>query len=117
MSWFQSIRPGCWLNTLLGFTNHNLWEAGMGEAEQEMKQCDALELLYKDSIDNIRFYKQQQFTITNYAIALYVAITAISDKFHKTTDFEKRILSAVSIVVFIIGSAVIFRFHWGMVGC
>ncbi len=88
----------------------------MGEAEQNKKQCDALELLYKDAIDNIRLYKQQQFTITNYAIALYVAIVALYDRFDKATDLEKGILSSVALVVLIVGTTFIFRFHCSMVG-
>ncbi|MDO9371076.1 MAG: hypothetical protein Q7U07_00555 [Gammaproteobacteria bacterium] len=88
----------------------------MEGAEQNKKQYDAFELLYKDSIDNIRLYKQQQFTITNYAIALYVAIVALYDRFGKATDFEKGLLSSVSLVVLIVGTVLIFRFHCSMVG-
>jgi len=88
----------------------------MGETEQNKKQCGALELLYKDSVDNIRLYKQQQFTITNYAIALYVAIVALNDRFDKATDFEKGLLSSVALVVLIVGTSLIFRFHCSMVG-
>lgn len=90
--------------------------------EQNRKQCNELELLYQDAIDNIRFYKQQQWTITNYGFLLYVAIAALHEKFllagqPKPTDLEKGILAAVSLLVLIVGGVFIFRFHGGMVGC
>lgn len=88
----------------------------MEENEQNKKQCDALELIYKDAIDNIHLYKQQQFTITNYAIALYVAIVALYDRFDKATDLEKSTLSSIALVVLIVGILFIFRFHYSMVG-
>lgn len=94
----------------------------MGESEPNNKQFDGLELLYKDATNNIRLYKQQQFVITNYAILLYVAIVALHERFLlnfqvKLNDLEKGILSAVSIVVLIVGSTLIFRLHGNMVGC
>lgn len=98
----------------VGVTNYRRLK--MEESEQNKKQYDALELLYTDSIENIRLYKQQQFSITNYAIATYVAIVALFDRLKNPTDFEKGLLTSVAIVVFTVGTALIFSFHCSMVG-
>src|SRR5450759_4729439 len=115
----------CWrvLGCLLyvGCHQSHLSESEMTENELQMKQSGELELLYKDAVDNIRLYKQQQFTITNYAIVLYGAIVALHEKFLenvlKPTCLEKGVLVSVSVVVLIVGSTLIFRFHCDMVGC
>ena len=92
----------------------------MGENESQRKQSGELELLYKDAVDNIRLYKQQQFAITNYAILLYGAIVVLHEKFSESAEptcLEKGVLVSVSVLVLIVGSSLIFRLHCNMVGC
>lgn len=93
----------------------------MGEGELQKKRSGELELLYKDALDNIRLYKQQQFAITNYVILLYGAIVALHERLLggvvEPTCLEKSVLASVSVLVLIVGSYLIIQFHCNMVGC
>jgi hypothetical protein len=40
-----------------------------------------VEIAYKDAVDNIRFYKRQQWMTTNYAILIYAVIFLVSARF------------------------------------
>ena len=37
-----------------------------------------IELMYQDAVDNLRFFKQQQWAITNYAFLIYSALVALA---------------------------------------
>src|SRR5262245_11375429 len=37
-----------------------------------------MEVIYQDATHNIRFFKQQQWTVTNYALAGYAALFAVA---------------------------------------
>jgi hypothetical protein len=37
-----------------------------------------IELLFQDAVDNLRFVKQQQWTVTNYAFLAYSALVALA---------------------------------------
>lgn len=93
----------------------------MNKRTKNQKNCGELHLLYQDSIDNIRFYKQQQWTITNYGILLYVAIVSLHEIFRASgsgpSDFEKGILVAAAVGILIVAGCLIVGFHKGMVCC
>jgi hypothetical protein len=67
------------------------------------------ELLYKDTTDNLRFFKQQQWTITRYALAAYAALYAAS-KIAKTGCLEKALLVAAVWLVAVFSLVVLHRF-------
>lgn len=37
-----------------------------------------IELIFQDAVNNIRFFKGQQWTVTNYAFAAYAALVALA---------------------------------------
>ena len=37
-----------------------------------------IELMFQDAVDNLRFFKQQQWAITNYAFLIYSALVALA---------------------------------------
>jgi hypothetical protein len=67
------------------------------------------ELLYKDAVDNLRFFKQQQWSITRYALAAYGALYAVS-KIAETGWLDKTLLIAAVWLVAGFSLAVLYRF-------
>jgi hypothetical protein len=56
---------------------------------------EGIKIHYKAVVDNIIFLKRQQWTITNHAIVLYAAITALATG---TNDAERVGLTALGLV-------------------
>jgi hypothetical protein len=61
---------------------------------------------YQDAVDNIRFFKRQQWLATNYALLVYAAIFIISAHYFSRTDFARNLLGLLTIVT--------FGVHWYM---
>ena len=72
-----------------------------------------IEALFRDAVDNIRLLKRQQWTITNYAIAVDAAIYAIAIHFpgHCTV---RVLLTVLAAVVFAYGVGVLIDFQCNM---
>lgn len=90
--------------------------------QTDNKSVSELHLLYQDAVDNIREYKRQQWSITNYGVLLYVAIVALHEKFNFNTylppsAFEKSLLGATAVVILIVGISLICRSQCAMAGC
>jgi hypothetical protein len=60
-----------------------------------------VEIAYKDAVDNIRFYKRQQWMTTNYAILIYAVIFLVSARFFSRTDFARGWLGALAVLTFV----------------
>jgi hypothetical protein len=60
-----------------------------------------VEIAYKDAIDNIIFYKRQQWMATNYTILVYAAIFVLSARFFSRTDMARGLLGFLTVLTFL----------------
>ena len=71
-------------------------------SENESEKSD-LRLLYQISVDDIAFFKQQQWRVTNYAVISYVAVVAAAsiarNAEHFLDVFEKPVMGALVVAV------------------
>ena len=73
------------------------------------REHEELRLLYSTSVGEISFFKQQQWTVTNYAVAIYVGLVVIAKQLiAKPPDTWKVfVLTATAVAVAIAGIGVI----------
>jgi hypothetical protein len=60
-----------------------------------------VEIAYKDAVDNIIFYKRQQWMATNYTILVYAAIFVLSARFFSRTDMARGLLGVLTGLAFL----------------
>jgi hypothetical protein len=58
-----------------------------------------IEMIHKDAVDNLRFIKQQEWTVTNYALAAYAALFAVAHIAKDATPWLRIIVIAAIILV------------------
>ena len=63
--------------------------------DQLIEMSEAIKIHYRAVVENIIFLKRQQWTITNHALVLYAAITALSKG---VTNAERVALTALGII-------------------
>ena len=73
------------------------------------RKHEELRLLYSASVDEISFFKQQQWTVTNYAVALYVGLVVIAKQLlaRPLASWKLCVLSATVVAVAIAGVAIV----------
>jgi hypothetical protein len=70
-------------------------------------------IVHKDAIDNIMFLKQQQWRVTNYAIAIYAAIFAVF-RAYPPVACERVALAFIVMAVFSYSSYLLAKLQWSM---
>ena len=70
---------------------------------------EELRLLYQVSVTDLEFFKRQQWSATNYALLLYVAVVGVARLFEgDISNPEKLALCTVATVVAILGSYILW---------
>ena len=69
-----------------------------------------IKLAYEDAVNNMMFFKRQQWVATNYAILVYAAIFVISAEYFSRTDFARNWLGIIAIATFFFHLYVIYSF-------
>jgi len=69
------------------------------ERDQEQIHAELL-ALYSACVSEIAGFKQQQFNVTNYSIALFAALVAVKQLFGASVSWERAVL-----VIFVIAAA------------
>ena len=59
-----------------------------------------IEAAYKEVVNNIFFFKRQQWVTTNYTILVYAAIFIVSAKFFTRTDLARGLLGLLTFLTF-----------------
>ena len=59
-----------------------------------------IEAAYKEVVNNIFFFKRQQWVTTNYTILVYAAIFIVSAKFFSRTDLARGWLGLLTFLTF-----------------
>jgi hypothetical protein len=67
-------------------------------------------MAYEDAVNNMMFFKRQQWVATNYAILVYAAIFVISAEYYSRTDFARNWLGIIAIATFFFHLYVIYSF-------
>ena len=79
--------------------------------ENEGRQMpEHIKLAYEDAVNNMMFFKRQQWVATNYAILVYAAIFVISAEYFSRTDFARNWLGIIAIATFSFHLYVIYSF-------
>ena len=79
--------------------------------ENEGRQIpEHIKLAYEDAVNNMMFFKRQQWVATNYAILVYAAIFVISAEYFSRTDFARNWLGIIAIATFFFHLYVIYSF-------
>ena len=79
--------------------------------ENEGRQMpEHIKLAYEDAVNNMMFFKRQQWVATNYAILVYAAIFVISAEYYSRTDFARNGLGIIAIATFFFHLYVIYSF-------
>ena len=79
--------------------------------ENEGRQMpEHIKLAYEDAVNNMMFFKRQQWVATNYAILVYAAIFVISAEYFSRTDFARNWLGIIAIAAFFFHLYVIYSF-------
>ena len=79
--------------------------------ENEGRQMpEHIKLAYDDAVNNMMFFKRQQWVATNYAILVYAAIFVISAEYFSRTDFARNWLGIIAIATFFFHLYVIYSF-------
>ena len=79
--------------------------------ENEGRQMpEHIKLAYEDAVNNMMFFKRQQWVATNYAILVYAAIFVISAEYYSRTDFARNWLGIIAIATFFFHLYVIYSF-------
>jgi hypothetical protein len=73
-----------------------------------IRRC--LRMAYEDAVNNMMFFKRQQWVATNYAILVYAAIFVISAEYFSRTDFARNWLGIIAIATFFFHLYVIYSF-------
>jgi hypothetical protein len=73
-----------------------------------IRRC--LRMAYEDAVNNMMFFKRQQWVATNYAILVYAAIFVISAEYYSRTDFARNWLGIIAIATFFFHLYVIYSF-------
>ena len=69
-----------------------------------------IKLAYEDAVNNMMFFKRQQWVATNYAILVYAAIFVISAEYFSRSDFARNWLGIIAIATFFFHLYVIYSF-------
>ena len=69
-----------------------------------------IKLALDDAVNNIMFFKRQQWVATNYAVLVYAAIFVISAEYFSRTDFARNWLGIIAIATFSFHLYVIYSF-------
>jgi hypothetical protein len=67
-------------------------------------------MAYEDAVNNMMFFKRQQWVATNYAILVYAAIFVISAEYFSRTDFARNWLGIIAVATFFFHLYVIYSF-------
>ena len=67
-------------------------------------------MAYEDAVNNMMFFKRQQWVATNYAILVYAAIFVISAEYYSRTDFARNWLGIIAIATLFFHLYVIYSF-------
>ena len=67
-------------------------------------------MAYEDAVNNMMFFKRQQWVATNYAILVYAAIFVISAEYYSRTDFARNWLGIIAVATFFFHLYVIYSF-------
>ena len=79
--------------------------------ENEGRQMpEHIKLAYEDAVNNMMFFKRQQWVATNYAILVYAAIFVISAEYYSRTDFARNWLGIIAIATLFFHLYVIYSF-------
>jgi hypothetical protein len=79
--------------------------------ENEGRQMpEHIKLAYEDAVNNMMFFKRQQWVATNYAILVYAAIFVISAEYFSRTDFARNWLGIIAIATFLFHVYVVYSF-------
>jgi hypothetical protein len=79
--------------------------------ENEGRQMpEHIKLAYEDAVNNMMFFKRQQWVATNYAILVYAAIFVISAEYYSRTDFARNWLGIIAVATFFFHLYVIYSF-------
>jgi hypothetical protein len=70
--------------------------------------------VYKLMLDEMGFLKKQQWTITNYLVAIYAAIFWLSRDFRPTTHAERCSLTILVIVAGVFGVALLVQIQYDL---
>jgi hypothetical protein len=73
-----------------------------------------LEGLYQDAVENLRFIKQQQWRVTNYAALIYAAIYVVHKEPPLDTCGGRAGLTVATLVTMVFSIAVLWRLQEGM---
>jgi hypothetical protein len=71
-------------------------------------------IVYKAMLDQLDTLKKQQWTITNYLVAIYVAIFWVGNNMKQLTDSEKWSLTALTVVAGIYGVVLLVVIQYDM---
>ena len=88
---------------------------------------DRVSALYHDAVESLRFYKQQQWSVTNYALLIYAAIFVLRSETILRTCEAKAILVLLVILTWLASAGVVSqlerrirsvrrrvdKLHWG----
>jgi hypothetical protein len=69
-----------------------------------------IKLAYDDAVQNVMFFKRQQWVATNYAVLVYAALFVISAEYFSRTDFARNWLGIFAIATFIFHLYVLYSF-------
>ena len=79
--------------------------------ENEGRQMpEHIKLAYDDAVQNVMFFKRQQWVATNYAVLVYAALFVISAEYFSRTDFARNWLGIFAIATFIFHLYVLYSF-------
>ena len=80
--------------------------------ENEGRQMpEHIKLAYEDAVNNMMFFKRQQWVATNYAILVYAAIFVISAEYFSRTDFARNWLGIIAVATFFFHLYVIYSIN------
>lgn len=73
-----------------------------------------LHLLYKMSVQELGFFKQQQWRVTNYAALIYGAIVVVADHIKPLSPNEHLVLAVVAFLALIGGILLVFNLTYAI---
>jgi len=73
--------------------------------------------LYQDAVENLRFLKQQQWSVTNYAVLIYAAAIFLFTQDFLPKDNGKFILLAIVIATCVVNIIVVWLLQYSMRRC
>ncbi|UUZ62268.1 hypothetical protein LP417_18900 [Polaromonas sp. P1-6] len=77
--------------------------------EDKLKVEEELRLLYQVTTQDLVFFKQQQWSVTNYVLLLYAAVVGFTQLSEQTTSCERFVLCVLATVLGASGIVILWK--------